>query len=44
VFYPIPFEMLETFEEKPQLLVEIGDLPAVCHNRNCEFMYTENVG
>lgn len=36
--------MLETFEEKPQMLIEIGDLPAVCHNRDCEFSYIENVG
>jgi hypothetical protein len=26
------------------MIVEVGDLPAVCHNRDCDFMYTENVG
>jgi len=45
LFYePIPFEMLKTFETKPQLIVEVQGLPAVCHNLTCDFSYIENVG
>jgi len=45
LFYePIPFEMLKTYETKPQLLVSVGDLPAVCHNLTCDFTYTAPIG
>lgn len=45
LFYePIPFEMLKTFETKPQLIVEVDGLPAVCHNLTCDFTYIKNVG
>jgi hypothetical protein len=41
---PIPFEMLKTYETEPQVLVQIGDLPAVCHNLTCDYTYVEAVG
>jgi len=52
MFYPIPFEMLETFEQKPQLLVEIEtieanrvrNMPAVCHSMDCGFTHIPAVG
>ena len=45
LFYqPIPFEFLRTFEEKPQLIVTVGDDPVVCHNLTCDFTYIEPVG
>ena len=44
MFWPIPFEMLETYEEKPQMLVEIDDMPAVCHSMECSFMHIPAVG
>ena len=45
LFYePVPFEFLRTFEEKPQLIVTVNDVPAVCHNLTCDFNYTEPVG
>jgi hypothetical protein len=44
VFYPIPFEMLETYEETPQMLVEIDDMPAVCHSMDCGMKYIPAVG
>ena len=36
--------MLKTFEEKPQIVVEVDGLPAVCHNLTCDFTYIEAVG
>jgi hypothetical protein len=44
MFFPVPFEMLETYEEKPQMLVEIGEMPAVCHSMDCGFMHIPTVG
>lgn len=44
LFYPIPFEMLETYEEKPQMLVEIDHMPAVCHSMDCGFTHIPAVG
>jgi hypothetical protein len=45
IFYePIPFEMLKTFETKPQLIVSVDGLPAVCHNLTCDYTYTVPVG
>lgn len=39
-FDPLPFEWLKTYETAPQLLVTVGDYPAVCHNLSCDFKYT----
>lgn len=36
--------MVKTFETLPQMIVNVEGLPAVCHNRTCDFTYTENVG
>jgi len=45
LFYnPIPFEMLRTVEEKPQLLVTVDSRPVVCHNMTCDFEYIRPVG
>ena len=45
LFYnPVPFEFLKTFEEKPQMIVNVGDQPAVCHNMTCDFTYIETKG
>jgi hypothetical protein len=44
LFWPIPFEMLRTYEEKPQFLVEVDDMPAVCHGMECGFMHIPAVG
>lgn len=40
----IPFEMLRTYETKPQVIVKVGEFPAVCHNLTCDFDYTIPVG
>lgn len=40
LFYDvIPFEMLRTYETKPQVLVTVGEYPAVCHSMNCDYNY-----
>lgn len=45
LFYdPVPFEFLRTYEEKPQVIVSVGEQPAVCHNMTCDFTYTKPVG
>lgn len=45
LFYePIPFEMIKTYETKPQVIVNVGDMPAVCKNLTCDFTYTTPVG
>jgi hypothetical protein len=45
LFYKtIPFEYLKTFEDRPQLIVSVNDLPAVCHNLNCNYTYVEPTG
>jgi hypothetical protein len=44
MFWPVPFEMLETYEEKPQMIVEIDDMPAVCHSMDCGFTHIPAVG
>ena len=45
LFYePIPFEMLKTYETKPQIIVSVDGLPAVCHNLTCDFTYVAPVG
>lgn len=36
--------MLRTYETEPQVLVTVGDYPAVCHNLTCHFGYTEPEG
>ena len=43
-YEPIPFEMLKTYETKPQVIVNVNDMPAVCHNLTCDFTYTTPVG
>ena len=43
-FETIPFEMLRTYETEPQVLVTVGEHPAVCHNLSCNFTYTVPVG
>lgn len=41
LFYEaIPFEFLRTYETQPQVIVKVGDYPAVCHNLTCHFNYT----
>jgi hypothetical protein len=41
VFYePIPFEWLRTYENKPQIIVNVNGEPAVCHNMTCGYNYT----
>ena len=45
LFYdPIPFEMLKTYETKPQVMMTVNGQPAVCHNLNCDFTYKAAVG
>jgi len=44
MFWPIPFEMLETYEEKPQMIVQVDDMPAVCHSMDCQFTHIPAVG
>lgn len=45
LFYDVvPFEMLRTYETEPQVLVTVGDFPAVCHNLTCNYNYTVPVG
>ena len=36
--------MLKTYETEPQVLVQVGELPAVCHNLTCDFKYIVPVG
>jgi hypothetical protein len=43
-FEAIPFEMLRTYETEPQLIVSVGNLPAVCHNLTCDFTFILPVG
>lgn len=45
IFYPaIPFEMLRTYETQPQVIVQVGDYPAVCKNLTCDFHYVAPEG
>jgi len=45
LFYEaIPFEMLRTYETKPQVVVQVGDFPAVCKNLTCHYNYTQPEG
>lgn len=45
LYWPvIPFEMLKTYEVEPQVIVTVGDLPAVCHNMTCNWNYTIPIG
>jgi hypothetical protein len=45
LFYdPVPFEMLKTYETKPQVMVSVDGLPAVCHNLECDYAFVEPVG
>lgn len=36
--------MLKTYETEPQVMVSVGDFPAVCHNLTCNYNYTVPVG
>lgn len=43
--YPsIPFEMLNTYETTPQMIVNVGTQPAVCASMDCGFKYVASVG
>lgn len=45
IFYKsIPFEMLRTFEQNPQVEVHVGEFPAVCKNLSCDFNYVDPIG
>jgi hypothetical protein len=44
LFMPIPFEMLNTYETSPQMLVTVDTMPAVCHGMNCGYNTTAAVG
>jgi hypothetical protein len=35
----IPFEMLKTYVEWPQVIMKVGDLPAVCDKLTCDYKY-----
>ena len=36
--------MLKTYETEPQVLVQVGEFPAVCHNLTCNYTYVVPVG
>ncbi len=40
-FEPVPFEFIHTAETKPQVLVSVDGVEAVCHSLNCGFKYIE---
>jgi len=40
-FEPIPFEMLRTYEEEPQVMITIDGNPVACHSMACNFKYVE---
>ena len=40
-FQPVPLEMLYTSATKPQVLVTVDGMPALCANLNCDFVYEE---
>lgn len=45
IFYDaIPFEMLRTYETDPQVIVHVGDYPAVCKNLSCHYNYIVPLG
>jgi hypothetical protein len=40
LFYEVvPFEMLRTYETQPQVIVNVGEYPAVCKNMTCDYHY-----
>ncbi|CDW80878.1 ipt tig domain containing protein [Stylonychia lemnae] len=40
LFYePVPFEFIYTQEDKPQVLVTVDGLPAVCSSLDCDYSY-----
>jgi len=43
-YEPVPFEMLKTYETKPQIIVSVDGQPAVCHGLNCDYTYVAAVG
>lgn len=45
LFYePIPFEQMKTYETKPQVMVTVNNMPAVCKNLTCDYSYVDAVG
>jgi hypothetical protein len=36
--------MIKTYEKKPQVIVEVDGLPAVCKNMSCDYTYIQAVG
>ena len=43
--YPsVPFEMTRTAHDKPQILVKVDGMPAICTGMNCDFVYEEPTG
>jgi hypothetical protein len=40
-FEPVPLEMLYTPAQKPQVLVTVNGIPAVCPAQNCDYSYIE---
>lgn len=43
MYESIPFEMLNTYETKPQMIVNVGTQPAVCAGMNCDYKYHASV-
>lgn len=42
IFYEvIPFEMLYTNEENPQVIVTVNNMPAACVNLSCDYVYAD---
>jgi hypothetical protein len=44
LFESIPLDMLYTEATKPQVLVNVNGIPALCANLNCDYMYTTPSG
>mmetsp|Transcript_41642 Transcript_41642/g.63589 ORF Transcript_41642/g.63589 Transcript_41642/m.63589 type:complete len:360 (+) Transcript_41642:870-1949(+) len=45
IFYePVPYELLRTYETKPQVLVSVDGHNAACPNLDCDFEFIEAVG
>jgi len=40
LFYDVvPFEMLRSYETQPQVIVNVGEYPAICKNLTCDYHY-----
>ena len=44
MFEPVPMEMLFSDAKKPQVLVTVNDLQALCINVNCDYAYEKAAG